>query len=115
MFKYYLPHLTFFIAFFAAAVPILYYIQRKNPNPRFRPGFGEMSLITLIALFIARSLIGPAAEAVAVATLPPAAEAPMQSDIALCSDSAQTYSVLTSPLATNSAKFSTIMVCGVIG
>ena len=55
------------------------------------------------------------AEAVAVATLPPAAEAPMQSDIALCSDSAQTYSVLTSPLATNSAKFYTIMVCGVIG
>jgi hypothetical protein len=52
MFKYYLPHLTFFIAFFAAAVPILYYIQRKNPNPRFRPGFGEMSLISLIALFI---------------------------------------------------------------
>lgn len=52
MLKHYLPHLTFFAAFFCAAVPILYYIQRKNPNPRFRPGFGEMSLITLIALFI---------------------------------------------------------------
>ncbi len=52
MFRYYLPHLTFFTAFFLAAVPVLYFIQRKNPNPRFRPGFGEMSLITLIAVFI---------------------------------------------------------------
>ena len=52
MFKYYLPHLIFFTAFFAAAVPILYYIQRKNPHPRFRPNFGEMTLFTLIAAFI---------------------------------------------------------------
>lgn len=52
MLKQYLPHLTFFLVFFTAAVPILYYIQRKNPNPRFRPGFGEMSVITLIAAFI---------------------------------------------------------------
>lgn len=52
MLKFYLPHLTFFIAFFLAAVPVLYYIQRKNPNPRFRPNFGEMSLITLLAVFI---------------------------------------------------------------
>lgn len=52
MLKHYLPHLTFFIVFFAAAVPMLYYIQRKNPNPRFRPNMGEMSLMTLIAVFI---------------------------------------------------------------
>lgn len=52
MLKHYLPHLTFFIAFFAAAVPVLFYIQRKNPNPRFRPNFGEMSLVTLFAVFI---------------------------------------------------------------
>lgn len=52
MLKHYLPHLIFFSAFFAAAVPVLYYIQRKNPYPRFRPNFGEMSLMTLIAAFI---------------------------------------------------------------
>lgn len=52
MIKHYLPHLTFFLVFFAAAVPILYYIRRKNPNPRFRPGFGEMAVMTLIAVFI---------------------------------------------------------------
>ena len=52
MLKYYLPHLTFFIVFLVAAVPVLYYIQRKNPHPRFRPHIGEMSLITLFAVFI---------------------------------------------------------------
>jgi hypothetical protein len=52
MLKHYLPHLIFFGVFFAAAVPVLYYIRRKNPNPRFRPGFGEMSVMTLIAAFI---------------------------------------------------------------
>lgn len=52
MFKYYLPYITFFVIFFAAALPILYYIQRKHPDPRFRPNFGEMSLITIIAIFI---------------------------------------------------------------
>lgn len=52
MLKHYLPHITFFIAFFIAALPILYYIQRKNPNPRFRPNLGEMTLMTVIAVFI---------------------------------------------------------------
>ncbi len=52
MLRHYLPHLTFFTVFFLAAVPVLYYIQRKNPNPRFRPHFGEMSLFTLIAACI---------------------------------------------------------------
>ena len=52
MLKLYLPHLTFFIVFLTAAVPVLYYIQRKNPHPRFRPHLGEMSLMTLFAVFI---------------------------------------------------------------
>ncbi len=52
MLKHYQAHLIFFLVFFAAAVPILYYIRRKNPNPRFRPGMGEMSVMTLIAVFI---------------------------------------------------------------
>ena len=56
MVKFYLPHLTFFVVFFVAAIPVLYYIQRKNPYPRFRPGFGEMSLITLIAIFVCGAL-----------------------------------------------------------
>lgn len=50
MLKQYLPHLTFFTIFFVSALPVLFYIQRKNPNPRFRPGFGEMSLVTLLAI-----------------------------------------------------------------
>lgn len=50
MLKHYLPHLTFFAVFFAAAIPVLYYIYRKNPYPRFRPNFGEMSLFTVIAI-----------------------------------------------------------------
>ena len=52
MLKHYLPHITFFVAFFGAAIPVLYYIRRKNPDPRFRPNLGEMSLITLIAVCI---------------------------------------------------------------
>ena len=52
MVKHYLPHIIFFVVFFGAAIPVLYYIQRKNPNPRFRPGFGEMSVITLIAVCV---------------------------------------------------------------
>jgi hypothetical protein len=52
MIKDYLPHLTFFAVFFTAAVPVLYYLSRKNPDPRFRPSFGEMSLLTLLAVFI---------------------------------------------------------------
>lgn len=48
----YRAQLIFFGVFFAAAIPILYYIYRKNPHPRFRPSFGEMSVMTLIAAFI---------------------------------------------------------------
>src|SRR6056297_3728222 len=55
------------------------------------------------------------AEAVAVITLPPAAAAPIQADIALCSLSTVTNSVSTFPSATNFEKSSTICVDGVIG
>ncbi len=48
-------------------------------------------------------------------TRAPAAAAPQQADIALCSLSTATNSVLTLPSATYSAKRSTISVCGVIG
>jgi hypothetical protein len=52
---------------------------------------------------------------VAVNVLTPAVDAPMQQDIALCSDSTLIYSACISPLATNSDIFSMTLVCGVIG
>ncbi|MES2708737.1 MAG: hypothetical protein V4726_19230 [Verrucomicrobiota bacterium] len=54
--KYYYPHITFFIVFLVAAVPILYYYQRKNPHPRFRPSFGEMTMVSIFALVICGGL-----------------------------------------------------------
>ena len=42
----------FFGVFLAALVPVLYYYQRKNPSPRFRPGFGEMTMITVVTVFV---------------------------------------------------------------
>ena len=45
----------------------------------------------------------------------PAASAPMQADIELCSDSTGTNSVFTSPLATYWAKYWGISVEGVMG
>ena len=55
------------------------------------------------------------ADAVAVKVRAPVTEAASDAVIALCSDSTHTNSVSTSPLATYSLNFSTIMVCGVIG
>src|SRR4030066_825347 len=55
------------------------------------------------------------AEALAVKVRAPVAEAARQAVNALCSDSVQTNSVGTSPLAPYSLIFSTIIVCGVIG
>lgn len=52
MLKQYLPQIIFFAVFAAAALPIIYYIWRKNPDPRFRPSAGEMSLIIVFATFI---------------------------------------------------------------
>jgi hypothetical protein len=47
---------------------------------------------------------------VAVKVRMPAADAPMQQDIALCSDSTLMYSAFISPLATNSDIFSMTLV-----
>jgi len=55
------------------------------------------------------------AEAVAVNVLAPVADAVRQHVMALCSDSTQTKAVSTSPSATYSLNYSTIMVFGVIG
>lgn len=52
MVKYYLPHIVFFSVFLSALVPVLYYYRRRNPNPRFRPGLGEMTMIAVIALCV---------------------------------------------------------------
>lgn len=52
MFRYYLPQIIFFSVFFAASIPVLIYLRRKNPDPRFRPHAGEMALMTLIAIFL---------------------------------------------------------------
>lgn len=54
--KFYYPHITFFIVFMVAAVPVLYYYQRKNPHPRFRPGFGEMTMVTVMAAMLCGGL-----------------------------------------------------------
>ena len=50
--KAFYPHLIFFGVFIAALAPVLYYYQRRSPNPRFRPGFGEMTLVSVVALFL---------------------------------------------------------------
>lgn len=54
--KHYLPHVIFFAIFFVASVPVLYYYYRRNPNPRFRPTFGEMTLLTVISLCLCGGL-----------------------------------------------------------
>lgn len=41
--------IVFSVAFMLAAAPVLYYYYRRNPNPRFRPTFGEMSMVSLLA------------------------------------------------------------------
>ena len=51
----------------------------------------------------------------AVKVLTPAAEAPMQADIALCSDSTLMYSAFIWPLAMKSDIFSITLVWGVMG
>ena len=50
--KYFLPHIVFFSVFLAVLIPVLFYYRRRNPNPRFRPTVGEMTLVTVIALMI---------------------------------------------------------------
>lgn len=54
--SHYAPHIIFTLVFFAAFVPVLYYYQRKNPDPRFRPHFGEMSMVTLFVICLCGGL-----------------------------------------------------------
>jgi hypothetical protein len=48
--KHYLPHIILFCVFLAALIPVLYYYQRRNPNPHFRPRAGEMLLLFVFAM-----------------------------------------------------------------
>ena len=41
--------IAFLIISVCVVVPFLYYYWRRNPNPRFRPKFGEMVLVALLA------------------------------------------------------------------
>lgn len=50
--KYYLPHIIFFSVYLAVLAPVLYYYRRRNPNPRFRPSIGEMTMIAVFALML---------------------------------------------------------------
>ncbi len=50
------PQCIFFLLFMAACVPMLYYYSRKNPNPRFRPTMGEMTMVTLFCMFASGGL-----------------------------------------------------------
>jgi len=50
--KHYLPHFILLGVFLAALIPVLYYYQRRNPNPRFRPGVGEMTLLFVLAMAV---------------------------------------------------------------
>jgi hypothetical protein len=51
-----------FLAFtLLAAVPVLNYYYKRNPIPRFRPSFGEMTLVSLIALIICLAISWPMA------------------------------------------------------
>ncbi len=56
MIKYFIPHIVFFSVFCAALVPVLFYYQRRNPHARFRPGVGEMTMITVFSLLIGAGL-----------------------------------------------------------
>lgn len=47
-----LPHIIFFGGYVLVLIPMLYYYRRRNPNPRFRPSMGEMTMITVIAVMI---------------------------------------------------------------
>jgi len=50
--QYFIPHMILFGVFLAVLIPILYYYRRRNPNPRFRPTAGEMTLVAVILLMI---------------------------------------------------------------
>ncbi len=41
-----------FGAYLAVLIPFLYYYRRRNPNPRFRPSAGEMTMVAIMLLMI---------------------------------------------------------------
>ena len=41
--------ITFGVAI-AVCIPIFLYIARRNPNPRFRPRFGELVLLAIVMI-----------------------------------------------------------------
>jgi hypothetical protein len=41
-------HIIFLSIAVCAAVPIIIYYYRRQPNPRFRPTMGEMTLVSLV-------------------------------------------------------------------
>ena len=41
--------LAFFLVSICVVIPFLWYYRNRNPNPRFRPKFGEMVLVALLA------------------------------------------------------------------
>ena len=42
----------FFVISLLVVVPMLIYYYRRHPNPRFRPHFGEMVMVSLFALLL---------------------------------------------------------------
>lgn len=41
--------LAFFLVSVCVVIPFLWYYRNRNPNPRFRPRFGEMVLVAILA------------------------------------------------------------------
>jgi hypothetical protein len=50
--KSYLPHIILLGVFLAALFPVMYYYSRRHPNPRFRPGAGELTLLFVLAMAV---------------------------------------------------------------
>ena len=51
-FLMYRPQCIVFLIFMTASLPVLHYYRRRQPNPRFRPTIGEMTMVTLFAAII---------------------------------------------------------------
>ncbi len=55
-FKAHKPQCIFFLVFMGACIPVLYYYRKRNPNPRFRPTAGEMTLVSVFCAFVSGGL-----------------------------------------------------------
>lgn len=51
-FLMYRPQCIVFLIFMTASLPVLHYYRRRQPNPRFRPTIGEMTMVTLFAAIL---------------------------------------------------------------